>query len=420
MFLVAMLLALPDMVNAQFTFTTNNGAITITRYTGSGSIVVIPGTTNGYPVANIGTNAFQNITTLTSVTIPSSVTNIGDGAFSNCGLLREIYLQGNAPSLGSAVFTGDNNATIYYLPGTSGWSSSFGGHPAWMLNPPNPAGSLKVTLSPAPAIMAGAQWQVDGGVAQPSSATVLGLSVGNHTVTFSPLNGWWIPASQSVTVSANLTATVNVTYGKLTYTTNNGAISITGYITPTPNGAVILPGTINGRSVTRIMSDAFQFCTLTNVTIPGNVTNIGDFAFAGCGLISITLGTNVTSIGNSAFSQCKMASVTIPSSVTSFGNGAFGWCASLGAITVNTNNSFYSSTNGVLFNKNQTTLVQFPAGVVGSYTMPNSVTSIQAGAFAGCGLTNVIISTNVTSVDQEAFEESGLTSVTIPNSVTNI
>jgi len=71
-----LLLALPAAVHAQFTFTTNNGAITITKYTASGGDVIIPDTTNGYPVTSIGSTAFE-YAGLTSVTIPDSVTNLG-------------------------------------------------------------------------------------------------------------------------------------------------------------------------------------------------------------------------------------------------------------------------------------------------------------------------------------------------------
>ena len=52
-------LALPMLAQAQFTYTTNNGALTITGYTGSGGAVVIPAATNGYPVTSIGVDAFS-------------------------------------------------------------------------------------------------------------------------------------------------------------------------------------------------------------------------------------------------------------------------------------------------------------------------------------------------------------------------
>ena len=77
--LLLSLLALPAVAQAQFTFTTNSGAITITGYTGPGGAVVIPDTTNGYPVTSIGYEAFYE-TSPTSVTIGTNVTSIGSYA----------------------------------------------------------------------------------------------------------------------------------------------------------------------------------------------------------------------------------------------------------------------------------------------------------------------------------------------------
>jgi hypothetical protein len=95
-------------------------------------------------------------------------------------------------------------------------------------------------------------------------------------------------------------------------------------------------------------------------------------------------GLPVTSIGGNAFSSCtSLTSVTIPNSVTSIGSGAFSGCTSLSAITVEALNSFYSSVDGVLFNKSQTTLIQYPGGKAGSYTIPNSVTSIAGWGRSG-------------------------------------
>src|ERR1022692_2326316 len=93
--LLALLLTLPAAVQAQFNYTINNGSITITRYTGSGGGVNIPGTTNGYPVTSIGSCAFSNCTSLTSVTIPSSVTSIGNTAFFRCTSLTNVTIGTN-------------------------------------------------------------------------------------------------------------------------------------------------------------------------------------------------------------------------------------------------------------------------------------------------------------------------------------
>ena len=101
----------------------------------------------------IGDFAFQLCTSLTTVRIPSGVASIADYsyAFASCRSLTGVYFQGNAPTLGpdAYVFYDDNEVKVYYAPGTSGWSSTFGGVPAVMLNPPIPAGSLLVTIAPA-------------------------------------------------------------------------------------------------------------------------------------------------------------------------------------------------------------------------------------------------------------------------------
>ena len=84
LFAAVLLLAAPAVVQAQFNYTTNNGTITITGYTGPGGAVAIPATINGLPVTRIGDYAFYNKSSLTSVTIGNGVTSIGDHAFFYC------------------------------------------------------------------------------------------------------------------------------------------------------------------------------------------------------------------------------------------------------------------------------------------------------------------------------------------------
>jgi len=109
--------------------------------------------------------------------------------------------------------------------------------------------------------------------------------------------------------------------------------------------------------------------------------------------------------------------------VTGIGRYAFSGCSSLTSINVDNNNEYYSSSGGVLFDKNQTILICYPAGKTESnYTVPNSVTTIGDSAFLDCSaLTSVTIPDSVTSIREHAFYYcSSLASVTIPDSVTSI
>jgi hypothetical protein len=184
---------------------------------------------------------------------------------------------------------------------------------------------------------------------------------------------------------------------------------------------VVIPDT-----VTTIGDWAFANCrNLTAITIPNSVTTIGDEAFHGCGsLTAITIPGSVTSIGAGAFSYCsRLTAITIPNSVTAIGYRAFYDCSQLSEISVDDRNAYYSSVNGILFNKNKTELVQYLIGKNNTeYIIPKSVTSIGDGAFSGCdSLTSITIPNSVTSIGFEAFRGcQNLTSITIPGSVTSI
>ena len=236
--------------------------------------------------------------------------------------------------------------------------------------------------------------------------------------------------------------------GKWVYTVNaDQTVTITGY--QGWGGAVEIPEFIDGNAVTSIGDRAFENCyILTSITIPDGVTSIGEDAFRNCsglesitipdrvtsigedafmdcsGLTSITIGGGVTSIGYAAFGGCTgLTSITIPSSVTSIEDAAFSRCTGLTDITVDSSNPYYCSESGVLFNKNKTKFICYPAGKTdSSYTIPDEVTSIGHTAFEACtGLTSIYIPDGVTSIGDYAFERcTGLESITIPDRVTSI
>jgi hypothetical protein len=100
------LLALPTVLEAQFTFSTNgDNTITITGYTGPGGVVTIPDTTDGLPVTSVGDYAFYNCTNLTDVTIGTNVTSIGGWAFSSCTGLSSVTFSNSVTTIGTNAFS---------------------------------------------------------------------------------------------------------------------------------------------------------------------------------------------------------------------------------------------------------------------------------------------------------------------------
>lgn len=158
-------------------------------------------------------------------------------------------------------------------------------------------------------------------------------------------------------------------------------------------------------------------------TIPGTVTTIAESAFLLCNnLTSVTLPPSVTVIGASAFAECpSLTSFAISASVTSVGSSVFFLCPNLAVITVDPANPIYSTDGVALFNKTQTELVEYLAGNTGSYTVPASVTSIDAFAFYSCWLSSIILPGSVTTIGNSAFSGSfNLASIAIPAGVASI
>ena len=309
-----------------------------------------------------------------------------------------------------------------------------------------------------------------------------GLYLKNETVTVTapetdenglPFSHWKNSAGENISTDRTATLTVGETeetytavydtpYEDFTFTElNDGTYSIAAKDVNNIPANVVIPSTYNGKAVTSIGRDAFEYCTgLTSITIPNSVTSIGRSAFYGCtGLTSITIPSSVTSIGVFAFYNCNSlatvyyyggtakdwASVSIDSSYDGnrylINKATIYYYSETQPTTAG--NYWYYDENGDLAiwepiqptSSEYFTFTELSAGtysivakdvnnmpanvIIPSTYNGKAVTSIGRDAFKYCtGLTSINIPNSVTSIGWSAFYGcTGLTSIMIPNSI---
>lgn len=157
--------------------------------------------------------------------------------------------------------------------------------------------------------------------------------------------------------------------------TEDGVLTIsgTGEMTDYPNFADVPWNAYREKILSVVMEPGvtsvgryafFQCINMTSVEMPEGVTSIGNNAFSACrNLTSVVIPESVTNIGFAAFMACNgLTSITIPAGVASISSTSFGACFILENIFVDEGNTVYASADGILFNKDQTTLITYPAG----------------------------------------------------------
>ncbi len=231
----------------------------------------------------------------------------------------------------------------------------------------------------------------------------------------------------------------------------NGDVTITD-CNEDASGELEIPSSIDGKPVTAIGKSAFEYCELTNITVPDSVTAIGCNAFEYCQVLTnITLSKNLTAISDEMFVVCGLTEIVIPDSVTEIGEGAFSWCtelesitipksvtkigdgtdgnydvfdtcASLNTINIDENNPAFRKVGSALFSKDMRRLVVCERDIQGAYAVPEGVETIDGSAFGFCrALTEISIPDSATQIGRWAFEHcEGLTNIEIPNLVTCI
>lgn len=425
-------------------------------------VVIIPATvtynSNIYNVTSIGENAFRECKSLISATLPNSITTILNGAFSDCTELKLINIPDGVKTIGS-----NEQTTGAY---TSG---------AFL----NCCSLVDITIPNSIVSIEGLAFADCTGLTTitiPNSVTTIyesafrdvpnvmysgmaeGYPWGARSVN-GYIEGWLVykDASKSQLLACSSAAT-----DEINLPNSVTSIGERAFYNCTSIFSITIPN-----SATSIGEYAFWGCSsIFTITIPNSVTSIGLGAFEyipnivyhgtaegapwgaqyhnayveGWLLYSdasknhiltcsyraygeIEIPNSVTTIEDYAFEGCNdITSVNIPNSVTLLGESSFSGCRSLTKINVALENQNYSDIDGVLFDKTQNTLIQYPCGRHGAYAIPGGVTCIGEVAFEYCiNLTSITIPNSVIDIKDYAFYECcNLNSITIPNSTINI
>lgn len=219
------------------------------------------------------------------------------------------------------------------------------------------------------------------------------------------------------------------------------------------NGANKITGVEIPDSVTLISDYAFQYCkSLTKIEIPGTVKKIGNWwgnvngqIFNGCSnLKEVILEEGIEEISGRAFDSCsKVKEWKLPKSLKRIGPCAFSnisveefnipenvesiaatfiSSSNLSRINVDSNNKYFTSVDGILFDKDSTRVIKYPENRDGnSYEVPNTVKTIDANAFISCkNLQTIVIADSVEKIGDSAFYGSKLKTINLGGGITNI
>ncbi len=442
-------------------YVTESDEVVITGYTVPRGDLEMPATLDGYDVVSIGDYAFSSCHELTSVTIPNSVTNIGEYAFACCYNLASITIPNSVTNIGEYAFYNCYNLESVRIPVsvTDVGIDAFGAIWECVVEVPlNPSFDVSVIgdyitvvyYDPETGVV-NTTWQYDinedgesititGVYPKPEGDLIIPTEVDGYAVA-----GIGVCAFEdciglrSVTISEGV---LSIGYDAFYGCDNLAAIFLPNSLTDIDYTALASNAKLTSIKVgldNNMYSDidgvlfdknkkAVLRCpggTVGEYTIPDSVTTIGTSAFNGCSnLTSVNLPESVTSIGDYAFRSCSnLTSITIPGSVTNIGYHAFSDCKNIESIEVSSDNKEYMSSDGVLFSKDKSILLQYPIGRTEySYSVPQGVSTIGYSAFEYCTtLTDVVLPSGLTTVEAYAFNECvNLSSINIPDSVVSV
>ncbi|MGM9978879.1 MAG: leucine-rich repeat protein [Clostridium sp.] len=398
-------LVLKSSSNTEYEYEDTENGIIITKYIGNESNIVIPDSIDGKSVTIIGDSAFYDNDELLSVSMGNSIKSIENNAFYDCNGLTSITIPDNVEYIGDYAFQSCDNLKKLVL----GKSVKTIGNDAFEY-----CGNIEeITISDNIETIGS---YVFYGL-EKIKKLIIPLGVTNINEIF-----YNFASLEEIVVDSN----------NKNYSSDNGVL-----YNKDKSKLIKYPASKSGEtyniltSTKTIENNAFCDCDgLTSVTIPDNVEYIGDYAFQSCdNLKKLVLGKSVKTIGNDAFEYCgnieeitisdnietigsyvfygleKIKKLIIPLGVTNI-NEIFYNFASLEEIVVDSNNKNYSSDNGVLYNKDKSKLIKYPASKSGeTYNILTSTKTIENNAFCDCdGLTSVTIPDNVEYIGDYAFQ----------------
>lgn len=369
---------------------------------------------------SIGEAAFQ-YTKISELTLPDSVSHIGDYAFSGNINLTEITLPKNLTFIGEGAFAFCENlytVTLYGKNEIKGIASAF-----------DLCENLK-SFNVAPDNQN--YVCVDGVLYTKGRTTLVKYPNGKSQ------NKFIIPSGVKV-IGEHAFAETKLE--QITF--NEGLTKINSYaFFASSIESIALPDSVKNigayafsecfnakklvlpKRLKAIKESAFMGVNAKKISIPNSVTYIGKYAFANCSkLESVTLPKNLKTIKPYAFNNCeKLSLVNLSSSLAQGIGEAFRECNSIEKFKVSKTNKKYSVKKDVLFNKNISRLVKYPAKKSGkSYTVPSSVKVIDKYAFSSClKLKNISLPKNLKKIYNNAFETTAISKVDLPKKLTYI
>lgn len=318
-----------------------------------------------YKVTSIGDHAFENCTILKTAQLPNTIKKIGKGAFNGCWVLNTITIPDSVESIGNSAFMNCHYFTSIEIPNSV---TSLGNHVFY------------------------------------NCYHLSSIKLGDNVTKIKESSFTLCSSLRTILLSGAIKTIEDYAFWKCSNLTSIDIPNNVEYISTLAFKECdkLTTVTINSDSILKTFVNNIFGEQVTNYIIGNDVTEIGEFAFQGCPALS---------------------SIIIPKNVLTIGYGALSSCTSLREISVDTANPNYSSLDGVLFNKEQTYLIQYPIGKENSsYSLPHGVSHIVGGAFKECAnIVSITFNNGLIDIDDEAFYKcEGLKSIVIPNSVTNI